>query len=124
MWGEIVLAVPEDLQVHGKRAYLFSIFYNLLSNSIKYRAEDRPLRVTITGNSDLYGEVRLIIADSGSGFDREKAGEDAFKLYKRFHSVPAGRGLYLVNAHVEVVSGRIKVHSAPDAGTEFQLLLH
>lgn len=123
--GEIVLAVPEDLRVHGKRAYLFSIFFNLLSNSIKYRAEERPLRVTITGNLNLNGGVRLTIVDNGSGFDREKAGEDVFKLYKRFHSVPAGRGLglYLVNAHVEVMGGRIEVHSAPDAGTEFQLLL-
>ena len=124
--GKIALNVPEDLQIHGKRAYLFSIFFNLLSNSIKYRAEDRPLRVTITGNLDPNGGVRLVIADNGSGFDREKAGEDVFKLYKRFHSEPAGRGLglYLVNAHVEVMGGHIEVHSAPDAGTEFQLLLH
>ncbi|UOQ64288.1 PAS domain-containing sensor histidine kinase [Hymenobacter volaticus] len=124
--GEIVLNVPDDLQVHGKRAYLFSIFFNLLSNSIKYRAEERPLWVTITGNSNPNGEVRLTIMDNGSGFDREKAGEDVFKFYKRFHSVPAGRGLglYLVNAHVEAMGGRIEVHSMPDAGTEFQLLLH
>ncbi|WP_375436165.1 PAS domain-containing protein [uncultured Hymenobacter sp.] len=123
--GEVVLAVPESLRVHGKRAYLFSIFFNLVSNSIKYRAEDRILRVTITGSPDPAGGARLRVADNGSGFDREKAGEDVFKLYKRFHSVPTGRGLglYLVNAHVEVMGGHIEVHSAPNAGAEFQLLL-
>ncbi|HEX8426799.1 PAS domain-containing sensor histidine kinase [Hymenobacter sp.] len=123
--GEVVLQVSSDLRVHGKRAYLFSIFFNLLSNSIKYRSENRSLRVVITGSADPENGVHVTVADNGSGFDREKAGAEVFKLYKRFHSVPAGRGLglYLVNSHVEVMGGHIEVHSTPDAGTEFQLLL-
>ena len=123
--GHVALALPPGLHVHGTRAYLFSIFSNLLSNSIKYRAAERPLAATIAGSQPQEGGTLLTITDNGSGFDRKKAGDDVFKLYKRFHSTPEGRGLglFLVHAHVVAMGGRIDVQSTPGAGTQFTLLL-
>ncbi|WP_324675513.1 PAS domain-containing protein [Hymenobacter sp. GOD-10R] len=121
----IRLELPGDLRVHGNRAYLYSIFYNLLTNSLKYRSSDRPLRISITGTRQPPIGVHLSFEDNGSGFDREKAGTDVFKLYKRFHETTSGRGvgLYLIKTHLESMGGRIEAQSQVGVGTQFTLLI-
>ncbi|GGE98063.1 sensor histidine kinase [Hymenobacter cavernae] len=121
----VVLAVPDELRVHGNRAYLYSIFYNLLTNALKYRSPARHLEMIITGTRQPEGDARLTFEDNGLGFDREKAGNDVFRLYKRFHATSSGRGLglYLIKTHLDAMGGRIEVQSQPDAGTQFFLYL-
>lgn len=123
--GSLRLAVPPALCVRGNRAYLYSIFFNLLSNSIKYRAEARPLQVEVEAVVSSEHDIVVTFTDNGSGFDLQKAGSDVFKLYKRFHSQHAGRGmgLYLVKTHVEAMGGRIAVSSHEDVGTRFTIHL-
>ncbi|GAB2475909.1 histidine kinase [Hymenobacter qilianensis] len=123
--GQIVRDFPEALHAHGNRAYIYSIFLNLLSNSIKYRSQQRALLITITGSPHPEGGAQLTFADNGSGFDQEKAGAEVFKLYKRFHTSPSGRGmgLYLVKAHIESMGGTIAVKSEVEVGTQFFLYL-
>jgi len=123
--GTVQVNLPVGLRVHGNRAYLYSIFFNLLSNSIKYRAETRPLQVEIQGTVSPENGAQIAFADNGSGFDLEKAGSDVFKLYKRFHTQQTGRGmgLYLVKNHVEAMGGRIEVSSQVDVGTRFTIHL-
>ncbi|MBO0356987.1 PAS domain-containing sensor histidine kinase [Hymenobacter sp. BT186] len=123
--GSIRLAVPPNVRVHGNRAYLYSIFFNLLSNSIKYRADARPLQVEIESTVSPEHDIVITFADNGSGFDLQKAGSDVFKLYKRFHSQHVGRGmgLYLVKTHVEAMGGHIAVSSHEGVGTRFTIHL-
>jgi signal transduction histidine kinase len=123
--GQIVHNLMGDLYAHGNRAYIYSIFSNLLSNAIKYRSQHRPLAVTISGTPHEERGTLLTFSDNGSGFDQEKAGTDIFKLYKRFHAAPSGRGmgLYLVKAHVQSMGGYVEVRSQVDVGTEFSLYL-
>jgi signal transduction histidine kinase len=123
--GQIVHNLVGDLYAHGNRAYLYSIFSNLLSNSIKYRSQHRPLKVTISGSPHPERGTLLTFSDNGSGFDQEKAGADIFKLYKRFHSAPAGRGmgLYLIKAHIESMGGHVEVRSQVEVGTQFSVYL-
>jgi PAS domain S-box-containing protein len=123
--GTIQIAVPDTLRVQGNRAYLHSIFFNLLSNSIKYRADSRPLQVQIEAVASSEQNIVVTFADNGSGFDLQKAGTDVFKLYKRFHSQHAGRGmgLYLVKTHVEAMGGHISVSSHEGVGTRFTIHL-
>jgi len=121
--GELQNAIPAELRVSGSRAYFHSIFHNLISNAIKYRSDARPLRITIEATVEANGEKRLIIGDNGSGFDLEKAGDEIFQLYRRFHVGHAGRGigLHLVKTHVEAMEGQITVRSRMDEGTHFTL---
>ncbi|QJX49068.1 PAS domain-containing sensor histidine kinase [Hymenobacter taeanensis] len=124
--AEVRINVPADLRVRGNRAYLYSIFFNLLSNSVKYRSPNRPLQVRISASKSPSGPgVQIVVEDNGIGFDLEKAGNDVFKLYKRFHSEPAGRGLglYLVKNHVDAMGGRIEAQSEVNVGTRFKLYL-
>lgn len=123
--GEVTLDIAEDLVTHGNRAYLYSIFYNLLSNSIKYRSEERVLKVSIACLLGEHGGPTITFTDNGSGFDMFKAGSDVFQLYKRFHTNQRGRGigLFLVKTHVEAMGGKIEVTSEVNFGTRFVIHL-
>lgn len=123
--GVVEINIADDLAVHGNRAYLYSIFYNLLSNSIKYRAEERTLLVEIACFYNERGGLSISFSDNGSGFDMFKAGSDVFQLYKRFHTNQRGRGigLFLVKTHVEALGGKIEVTSGVDFGTRFLIQL-
>lgn len=121
--GELICNIPEELLVSGNRAYFHSIFHNLISNAIKYRSDERPLRIEIKAVSTPGEGTTITITDNGSGFDQGKAGEDIFQLYRRFHTNKRGRGigLFLVKSHVESMGGQITVRSQVNQGTQFIL---
>lgn len=106
------------------RPMLQSIFYNLLSNALKFRSPDR--RLTIKASSRVaHGKVTIEIADNGLGFDIAAHKDKVFKLYKRFHSHVEGRGLglYLIKSQVEVLHGTVDVESTPGVGSVFRITL-
>ncbi len=107
------------------KTYMYSVFSNLISNSIKYRRPDVPLEITV--KSDLVDDkIVLTFKDNGLGFDLKKAGDDLFGLYKRFHTDKAegkGMGLYMVKAQVEKLGGTISVKSEVNQGAEFTIVL-
>ena len=106
------------------RAMVQSLFYNLLSNSLKFRSPDRPLRVNATSSLD-DGNAVLTYCDNGLGFDTELYKEKLFRLYTRFHSHVEGRGLglYIVKSQLELVHGSITVESTPGEGATFKVLI-
>ena len=104
------------------KAYIESIFLNLLTNSIKYRSENRRLKITIT--ADIVDEtVVLTFTDNGLGIDLERNRDKIFGLYQRFHKHPdsKGLGLYLVKSQVETMGGSITIESEVNKGTTFTL---
>lgn len=107
------------------KSYMYSIFYNLISNSIKYRRPGVPLDITV--ESDLVDEkIILRFKDNGLGVDLERSGAKIFGLYQRFHADKAegkGMGLYMVKLQVEKLGGKISVMSGVNQGTEFTITL-
>ncbi|MBC7552779.1 MAG: PAS domain S-box protein [Taibaiella sp.] len=113
----------KDESMYTVKSYLYSIFYNLISNSIKYRQLDLPLKINISSER-IVNTCRLVFTDNGVGIDLEKKGHHVFGLYKRFHTTLAegkGMGLFMVKTHVETLSGRISIKSEVNVGTEFQI---
>jgi signal transduction histidine kinase len=105
-------------------AYLENIFYNLISNAIKYRCPDRECRINV--HADKQGDrIMLTISDNGMGIDLTQHREKLFGLYKRFHPFIEGKGLglYLVKTQVEAMHGQIEVDSSTDYGTTFRISL-
>lgn len=104
------------------KAYLKSVFLNLLTNSIKYARPDRPPEISIhTEKEDRF--IHLIVADNGLGFDMEKVKDDIFGLHQKFHAHAdsKGIGLYLVHNHVTSLGGKIKAESTVNEGTKFTI---
>ncbi|PKQ43575.1 PAS domain S-box protein [Confluentibacter flavum] len=104
------------------QSYLHSIFYNLITNSIKYRRQGVPPRIEIRSEIK-EGTVIITFEDNGLGIDLIKKEEQVFGLYKRFHHHIEGKGmgLFLVKTQVELLGGKISVESEVNKGTKFTI---
>lgn len=108
--------------LNTNKAYIESILLNLLTNAIKYKSENRKLKITINA-SEVDNTVSLIFKDNGIGIDLERNRDKVFGLYQRFHNYPdsKGLGLYLVKSQVETMGGTISIESEVNKGTTFTL---
>ena len=104
------------------KAYLYSIFCNLISNSIKYRRHDVHTLIEIKSRQ-VKNKLKLMFIDNGQGINLKKNGGDVFGLYKRFHTNLEGKGmgLFMVKTQVEALGGKISLKSAENKGTEFTI---
>ena len=104
------------------KSYMYSVFYNLISNSIKYRKPDEKPVIRITSKKD-GDRVGLVFQDNGIGIDIDRYRSDLFGLYKRFHAHAEGKGmgLYMVKSQVETMGGRITITSKVNVGTKFKI---
>ncbi|MFE3847521.1 PAS domain S-box protein [Flavobacterium sp. LB3P45] len=108
--------------LNTNKAYIESIMLNLLTNAIKYKSENRQLKITINA-SEVDDIVYLTFQDNGIGIDLERNRDKVFGLYQRFHNYPdsKGLGLYLVKSQVETMGGTISIESEVNKGTSFTL---
>lgn len=104
------------------RSYVYSILYNLISNSIKFKRAGVPPLITIH-TEKLPNGVLLVCKDNGLGIDLAKKRSELFGLYKRFHPHTEGKGLglFLIKTQIEALGGRIDVSSTVNEGTEMRL---
>jgi len=104
------------------RSYLFSIFTNIITNSIKFARPDVPPRIDIWSERK---NNRLILNfnDNGTGIDLARYGSQVFGLYKRFNQTAEGRGvgLFMVKNQVESLNGTIKLDSKEGFGTHITI---
>jgi signal transduction histidine kinase len=104
------------------KTYMHSIFYNLISNGIKYSKPEMPPTMKITSEK-IDDKVILKFKDYGMGIDLDRFGDHVFRLYKRFHLDVEGKGvgLFMVKTQVKTLGGKITIESKVNEGTEFQL---
>lgn len=109
--------------LNTNKAYMESILLNLLTNSLKYKSNDRILRITIIAHQINTNTIELSFKDNGIGIDLDKNRDKVFGLYQRFHDYPdsKGLGLYLVKSQVEAMKGSISIESQVNKGTTITL---
>ncbi|HEY6161858.1 MAG TPA: PAS domain-containing sensor histidine kinase [Bacteroidia bacterium] len=104
------------------KGYLYSIFYNLVLNSLKYRKQGTSPLIEIRSEREDNKTV-ICFKDNGIGIDLNANGKDIFGLYRRFTDVAEGKGLglYMVKMQVEALGGTVTVKSEVNKGTEFRI---
>jgi PAS domain S-box-containing protein len=104
------------------RSYIYSIFYNLSLNSIKYSRTGVAPVINITSHR-VNDKIELCFKDNGKGIDLDKNGDQLFGLYRRFDTSTEGKGmgLFMVKTQVEALGGSIKIKSKLGEGTEFTI---
>ncbi len=119
----IVWNFSEVDEILTLKSYMHSIFFNLISNSLKYRQPKISPVIEIKSKKTKDG-ISLQFKDNGIGIDLKAKGHLVFGLYKRFHienTDGKGMGLYMVKIQVESLGGKISIRSEVNKGTEFKI---
>ncbi|MDO7174010.1 PAS domain S-box protein [Mariniflexile sp. AS56] len=120
---QITNNVAEDVEVLGIKAYLESIMLNFITNSIKYRSEERDSFLEINSEkNDKFTTISFI--DNGLGINLGLHQRKLFGMYKTFHKNEdaKGIGLFITKNQIEAIGGKIEVTSEVNKGTTFKVL--
>lgn len=111
--------------VHADRSQVQILFQNLLSNALKYRADDRPPRVRVSAQRDGH-LIAFTMTDNGIGIE-PRYRERIFVIFQRLHPPEVyggtGIGLAICKRIVERHEGRIWVEGTPGEGSAFRFTL-
>jgi PAS domain S-box-containing protein len=108
-------------QVIADEAQLGQVFQNLISNALKFRADDRVPRVRIAAAAQ--GDMWIFsVEDNGIGIETQYS-ERIFQMFQRLHErgkyEGSGIGLAIAKKIVERHGGEIWLASEPGRGTTF-----
>ncbi len=121
--GEVQAGNLPDLEAHPFQVAL--VFSNLLDNALKYRRDQRPLRVKVEAVQKGVEWV-FSVADNGIGFDPDQS-DRIFVMFERLHGNEKyrgeGMGLAICRRVVEKHGGRIWAESKPGEGSTFYFTL-
>lgn len=107
------------------------LFYNLISNAIKFRKENAPAEVTISSRKIPASKpeqvsYEITVADKGIGFEQQFE-SDIFRVFKRLHSYHdfegSGIGLSICKKIVDKHNGTIRAESKLGEGASFIIRL-
>lgn len=116
--------LPNDVIINYNPAYLESILYNIISNSIRYSHPERKPAIVIKWSVENDTKV-LQISDNGVGIDLVKNADKIFGMYKTFtNNVDSkGIGLFITKNQIDAMGGNITVESEPNIGTTFKIYI-
>lgn len=119
--------IADDASINGNYTLVYSIFRNLLENSIRYAGEGTEVHVNCYNMTAEY--CYFSVYDTGQGVPEEHLP----RLFERFYRVTEGRtranggtglGLSIVRNAVLFHHGDISVRNRKGAGLEFLFTLH
>ncbi|MBO6607299.1 PAS domain-containing sensor histidine kinase [Psychroserpens sp.] len=120
----VINKIDNDLNITANSAYLESIFYNLISNGIKYKHPERDAFVHLK-SSESSNHIIIDIKDNGIGIDTKKFKDQLFEMYHTFHGTDRtdskGIGLYITKIQAEAIGGHIDLKSVVNKGSTFTL---
>ena len=114
--------IPEDLYVLADKNGLHDIFFNILSNAIKFTSDGGQINISAWPKDDL---IVHEIRDTGAGIPKDKVE----RIFDEFYQVEAGKyggsglGLTITKRLIEEHGGKIWVESQLGKGTTFYFTL-
>lgn len=121
----------EHCDVYGDRDKLKQILSYLANNAVKYTNPNGSVTLTLTELEKLpndYAVYQFVVEDTGIGISPDFL-KRIFEPFERennttFSGVPGtGLGLTIAKNIVDVMGGKIEVHSVPDEGSKFIVTL-
>ena len=128
----ILLDMPEQtvVPVQADADRIHQVVNNYLTNALKYAPSDRPIRVSLSINTQ---QALVAVRDEGQGL----APSEIERVWERFYRVPGtdvqkgpgianvglGVGLYISRAIIELQCGKVGVHSEIGHGSTFWFTL-
>jgi len=118
--SEVHLDLEKGIETRLSKDKISQILSNVISNSLKY-APDSKIMITLKKSGK---SIDLIIADDGPGIP-EKLLPNLFNRYQKsgneFSISGIGLGLFVTKKIVELLRGKINLHTAPGKGTLLQI---
>lgn len=123
--------LPQHLVLEGNHSMIYSIFRNLIDNTIAYAGQGSKIRIQLSG-SPIKGKAEttyaFTFADNGPGIPEEHLA----RIYERFYRVDKGRsrklggtglGLAIVKNAVLMHGGSITAKNLAKGGLKFDFTL-
>ena len=116
------IGIPKTMEVYGNVSLLFSVFYNLFDNVIKYGGEDITIRLDNYMQDPKY--YYFSFSNNGNTVDETHLP----RIFERFYRIDSGRsrekggtglGLSIVKNAIELHGGTITAKTRQGGGLEF-----
>ena len=113
-----------ELNIHSDEKILDKIMSNLISNAIKYTANDGEIQVELIVNE---GKCKISVTDSGIGIPKSQQK----KIFQLFYRTPAakesgslgtGVGLVLARDLAKLIEGKVVLEESSPKGSVFSLV--
>ncbi|GAB1474697.1 hypothetical protein MASR2M69_21380 [Bacteroidota bacterium] len=123
---KFTIEVEKDLEIEGNYLLIYSLFKNLIDNSIEHAGEGFEIFIRETGTTS--AEAYFTYYDTGKGVDEEHI----HRIFERFYRVEKGRsrksggsglGLSIVRNSVLFHKGKISVKNRLNGGLQFDFTL-
>lgn len=123
---QLFTTLPDDLNIYGNYSLIYSIFRNLMENSLRYAGDGKEIHINCYNITPDY--LYFSVYDTGIGV----AEEHLPRLFERFYRVTEGRtrdnggtglGLSIVRNAVSFHHGDIAVRNRKEGGLEYLFTL-
>ncbi len=117
----IIINIQNDIDIFADYQKIQQIFYNILSNAIKYSNKGGNIYISTSNTAK---RIKISIKDEGIGIDKKyhkKIFQKFVQLEEAFYKkeTSTGLGLAITKQLVELHKGTIKVESEPNKGANF-----